>query len=341
MFLKGDIEVGDIIYIIIWVDDILSFYHGKKGLANHKEYMEVLKKRFTVKDMGEVKRYIGMQISRNQERGELIVSQRPAITEFLMAFGYQESRTRNTPVTGGIMLAKAKEEDMRTQDPYRSLIGSINYVVQYSRPDLAFSIGLFSRFMSDPTEEHWKYLQNVVKYIAGTVDLCLVYRKWIGDFMPHIGYSDANFVSELESAKSTYGYCTFLGNDLISWKSKLSTTVATSTTISELDGAYNCLTQMLWEDGMLKSFRITSGPFILYVDNKAVVELVNGDKQIDRTKHEAVRIEFIREKVKKGIVEFRLVSSGSNISDIFTKALGATLFGRHVSSMGMEERFVN
>ena len=121
----------------------------------------------------------------------------------------------------------------------------------------------------------------------------------------------------------------------------MSTTVATSTTISELDGAYNCLTQMLWEDGMLKSFRITSGPFILYVDNKAVVELVNGDKQIDRTKHEAVRIEFIREKVKKGIVEFRLVSSGSNISDIFTKALGATLFGRHVSSMGMEERFVN
>ena len=232
LFLKGDIEVGDIIYIIIWVDDILSFYHGKKGLANHKEYMEVLKKRFTVKDMGEVKRYIGMQISRNQERGELIVSQRPAITEFLMAFGYQESRTRNTPVTGGIMLAKAKEEDMRTQDPYRSLIGSINYVVQYSRPDLAFSIGLFSRFMSDPTEEHWKYLQNVVKYIAGTVDLCLVYRKWIGDFMPHIGYSDANFVSELESAKSTYGYCTFLGNDLISWKSKLSTTVATSTTVA-------------------------------------------------------------------------------------------------------------
>ena len=158
------------------------------------------------------------------------------------------------------------------------------------------------------------------------------YKTWI---RPHYAYSDSGFYSEQVQARSQFGYCTFLGNDLIHWKSKLASTVATSTTMAELDGVFNCLTQCLWEDNIYKFLEWTEGPFTIFIDNEPLFRILTSEKQLDRTKHEAVKIEFIREKVKEKFVVFRKCDSKSNKADLFTKALQRNNFIEGVKNLGM------
>ena len=98
---------------------------------------------------------------------------------------------------------------------YRRLVGSLRYLV-HTRPDLAFTDGYVSRFMERPTVEHLQAVKRVLRYVAGTLDYGLHYKRAPGTGR-FIGYCDSDLAGDIDTSKSTSGTMFFLGDCLVSW----------------------------------------------------------------------------------------------------------------------------
>jgi len=117
------------------------------------------------------------------------------------------------------------------------MIGSLLYLTA-SRPDILFNICLCARFQSDPREPHLTAVKRIFRYLKGTTNLGLLYKK-SSDY------------------KLTSGNCQFLGDNLISWASKRQATIAMSTAEAEYISAASCCTQLLWMKHQLEDYQIT------------------------------------------------------------------------------------
>ncbi|XP_038697950.1 secreted RxLR effector protein 161-like [Tripterygium wilfordii] len=113
---------------------------------------------------------------------------------------------------------------------YRSLVGGLNYLA-HTRPDIAFSVGVVSRFMHSPSKHHLGAAKRVLKYIAGTVEYGIWYSK-VSNFKL-IGFTDSDWAGYLDDRKSTSRIIFNLGSRAISWSSKKQEVVALSTAESE------------------------------------------------------------------------------------------------------------
>lgn len=137
-----------------------------------------------------------------------------------------DSRPVNMPIAAHFKFTaayfpKSKDEiSEMSRVPYSEIVGSIMYLMLCTRPDLAHSISLMSRFMSNPGRLHWEGLKWVLRYIKGTLDHCLIY-KYVSDEIELIGYTDSDYAGDLIKRKSTSAYYFTLNGCCISWKSQL------------------------------------------------------------------------------------------------------------------------
>ncbi|XP_059633439.1 secreted RxLR effector protein 161-like [Cornus florida] len=102
--------------------------------------------------------------------------------------------------------------------PNGSAVGSIMYAQVCRRPDLAYMVGMLGRYQSNPSIDHWKAVKKVQRYLQGTKDYMLTYKRT--DNLEVIGYSDSDFAGCSDTRKSTFGYIFMLTDGPISWKSQ-------------------------------------------------------------------------------------------------------------------------
>ena len=114
---------------------------------------------------------------------------------------------------------------------YRRIVGSLRYLV-HTRPDLAFAVGFVSRFMERPTKEHMMAVKRILRYVAGTTNYGLHYRRKTKETQL-IGYTDSDLAGDIDTRKSTSGTLFFLGNCLVSWQSVKQKVVAQSSCEAE------------------------------------------------------------------------------------------------------------
>ncbi|XP_059060214.1 uncharacterized protein LOC131853364 [Achroia grisella] len=144
----------------------------------------------------------------------------------------KECREVTTPMEAGFN-ADTKEI---IKVPYKELIGSLLFISSNSRPDITFAISYLSRFLDKPTEGVWKAAKRVMRYLKGTKEKSLIYRRRISQDLTT--FSDADWASDKIDRKSTSGCAVFYAGKLISWYSKKQASVALSTAEAEyLDGA--------------------------------------------------------------------------------------------------------
>src|SRR3954464_10303287 len=148
-------------------------------------------------------------------------------------------------------LGKDKVSKKVDQNIYRGMIGSLIYL-NASRPDILFSVCLCARFQSDPRESHLIAVKRILRYLKGTTNVGLVYRR--SKDYNLVGFCDADYAGDRMERKSTSGSCQFLGSHLISWYSKKQATIALSTTEAEYVAAAGCSTQMLWMRSQLEDY---------------------------------------------------------------------------------------
>ena len=120
--------------------------------------------------------------------------------------------------------------------PYASVVGSIMYAQVCTRSDLAFITGMLGIYQSNPGIDHWKAVKKALRYIQGTKDLMLIYKK--SDNLEVVGYSDADFAGCVDTKKSTSGYIFTLAGGAISWKSSKQTVTASSMMQAEFVACY-------------------------------------------------------------------------------------------------------
>ncbi|XP_050941584.1 secreted RxLR effector protein 161-like [Cucumis melo] len=112
------------------------------------------------------------------------------------------------------------------QSEYTSIIGSLRYVADYTRPDIAYVVGLPCRFTNRPSLEHYKEIERVMRYLKKTQDLGLHYKEF-----PAVleDYNDADWNSLSNDSKATSGYIFKIAGGAVAWKSKKQTILAQST----------------------------------------------------------------------------------------------------------------
>ena len=102
--------------------------------------------------------------------------------------------------------------------PYTSAVGSLMYAQVCTRPDIAFAVGVLGKYQSNPGIDHWRAAKKVMRYLQGTKDYMLMYRRTYS--LEVIGYSDADFAGCVDSRKSTSGYIFKLADGAVSWRSR-------------------------------------------------------------------------------------------------------------------------
>lgn len=100
---------------------------------------------------------------------------------------------------------------------YRSLVGALQYLT-LTRPNLSYSVNFVSEFMHAPTEAHFSLVRRILRYVKGTIHLGLHIQA--PSSLDLYGFSDADWAGCPLTRRSTAGYCTFLGSNIISWCAK-------------------------------------------------------------------------------------------------------------------------
>lgn len=177
---------------------------ASKDMEEIKVVKKLLESRFEMKDLGPARRILGMDIMRDREGGVLTLSQSGYVRKVLQAFNMSEAKTVTTPIGIEFKLSGIKDGDEQEpvgEDvPYANAIGSVMYAMLGTRCDLAYAVGLISRFMSNPISEHCLAVKWVFRYLKKTEDLKLVFKKQ-EEFKVE-GFCDSDFSSELDIRRS-------------------------------------------------------------------------------------------------------------------------------------------
>jgi hypothetical protein len=125
-----------------------------------------------------------------------------------------------------LKLSKRSKAPAVDATEYRSVVGSLRYLVN-TRPDLAYSVGIMSRYMKAPTPEHWVAVKHILRYIKGMTNFGVIYLKERGK-VKILGYSDSDMAGDVNDRKSTSGVAYFFRKNPVSWLSQKQKVVAQS-----------------------------------------------------------------------------------------------------------------
>ncbi|KAL5553855.1 hypothetical protein UlMin_041256 [Ulmus minor] len=131
-------------------------------------------------------------------------------------------------------LCPKTEEDVQkmAKVPYASAVGSVMYAMVCTRPNIAHAVSLVSRYMANPGKAHWEVVKWLLRYLKGSLNCGLLYKRLDEPSYLVKGFVDADHAGDLDKRRSSRGYIFTVGGGCISWKSQLQTIVALSTTKS-------------------------------------------------------------------------------------------------------------
>ncbi|GJW19045.1 zinc finger, CCHC-type containing protein [Tanacetum coccineum] len=314
----------------VYVDDLIIMGTPRKEIDAFKSQM---KDRFEMSDLGLLAYYLGIEVT--QTGGEITIKQTGYINKILKETSMMDSNETKIPMDPGTKLVKAEDGNSVDATYYRSLIGSLRYLL-HTRPDLSYSVGLLSRFMQDPKDHHLKAVKQVIRYIKGTKEHGIIYKKEGGCKIT--GYSDSSYGINTDQGKGTTGIVFYFGESPITWCTQKQPTVALSSCESEFMAATGAACQALWLKRLLSELtgreeeRIT-----LKVDNISAIALVRNPVFHGRSKHIDIRYHFIRECVENGHINVEHVSGELQRADILTKALPRLKFMTMRQMLGVQD----
>ncbi|KAK7405387.1 hypothetical protein VNO78_06644 [Psophocarpus tetragonolobus] len=212
---------------------------------------------------------------------------------------------------------EAEKLDME-KVPYASAMGSLMYAMLCTRPNIAHAVGTVSRFLSNPSREHWRALKWILRYLHGTIDkkLCLG-----GDKPILVGYSNSDMGGDIDSRRSTSGYLIKFAGGAVAWQSKLQKCIALSTTETEFIAITEACKELLWLKKFLQEFGFVQDSYSLLVDNQSFIHLGKNSTFHSKSKHIDVRYHWIHDVLDAKLLELGKVHTDDNDADMMTKAL--------------------
>ncbi|MED6118676.1 hypothetical protein PIB30_119149 [Stylosanthes scabra] len=194
--------------------------------------------------------------------------------------------------------------------------------------------------MQNPTIEHWKAVKCILRYLQSTINLGMTFTSCTNFRI--IAFADADWASDLDDWRSTFGYCVYLGTNLISWKCAKQSKVGRSSTEAEYRAIATAQTEIMSIQLLLKELQITEkvSPTI-YCDNLSSCHLSANPIMHGKSKHLETDLHFIRDLVMKKHLFVVHLSAQDQVADIMTKALSVKLFERFKSKLKLCDTLPN
>ena len=327
------------IFLVLYVDDILLATNDLGLLHQTKKY---LSQNFEMKDMGEATYVIGIEIFRDKSQGLSGLSQKTYINKILERFNMEKCSAGVVPIQKGDKFNAMQcpknelEREQMRNIPYASVIGSLMYAQTCTRPDISFAVRMLGRYQINPGLDHWKAAKKILRYLQGTKNHMLTYKR--SDHLKVIGYSDSDFAGCVDTRKSTFGYLFLLAEGAISWKSAKQSVIAASTMEAEFVACFEATIHGLWLRNFISGLRIVDSiarPLKIYCDYSAAVFFSKNDKYSKGAKHMEIKYFAVKEEVQKQRVSIEHISTNLMIADPLTKGLSPKTFNEHVESMGI------
>ncbi|CAI7868287.1 unnamed protein product [Closterium sp. NIES-53] len=291
LFLRTDTSLPPF-YVLVYVDDLVFASADTKALALVKSELQ---KRHTCTDLGELRSYLGLQITRDRARRTITLTQSHMVQQVLQRFGFTWSSALATPLaTGHSLSAPPSDESVEPSGPYPELVGCLMYLMTCTCPDLAYPLGLLARYVAPGRHRkvHMDAAKRVLRYLCSTSGMGLVLGGW-GDVVLTVSWRSTRLSSVLGSSCEAEIYATAMAAQELCW-----------------------LTYLLTDLG-----ERPRSPPVLYIDNKAAIALCQEHRLEHRTKHIALRYFLARELQQRGQLRLTYVATRANTADIFTKAL--------------------
>ena len=336
--------------LCIHVDDICI-------CCNDRAYLTAFRKRlaeeFTLTSSTTDRscQYLGMTVARLHD-GAVQLSLNGYTADLLHQYKMQDAKPVNTPMQPGVNLLKdqcpktdAERLEMSTT-PYLQAIGSLLWLAQTCRPDIAIAVNILSRFASNPGKLHWAGVKWLLRYLAGTAKLGIVYGRKV-DGIPHSPLTascDASWADCKETRVSTSGYVIMSCGGPISWSSRKMKVQALSSMEAEFHALCLCTRELVHLRTLfIRDFRFSPKdltipaygklaleaytgdhpppePIAIMEDNTAAIALAKSSgARHSRSKHIELKWFWVRSMVQSGVVLPVYCPTKENISDLMTK----------------------
>src|ERR1044072_2289768 len=170
-----------------------------------------LSREFDMKNLGDAKKILGMEILRDRSAKKLWLSQKSYVEDVLKRFDMRRSKPVSTPLANHFKLSLEQcpktevEQQAMSKIPYASAVGCLMYVMVCTRPDLAQAVSQVCKFMSKPGKQHWEAIKWILRYLRGTSDRGIMFSR--EQTVPSVvGYVDSDYAGDLDDCRSTTGY---------------------------------------------------------------------------------------------------------------------------------------
>nr|GFB22712.1 putative reverse transcriptase, RNA-dependent DNA polymerase [Tanacetum cinerariifolium] len=235
---------------------------------------------FEMKDLGNLKYFLGIEVLRSPKG--IFICQKKYILDLLAEIGMINCKPADTPMMVNQKLFMEKKAKLADRNKYQRLVRKLIYL-SHTRPDIAYAVGVVA---------HMNAALRIVRYLKGTAGHGVLFRS-----NGHLNiqmYTDADWAGDKGNRRSTSGYFSLVGGNLVTWRSKKQKVVSLSS---------------------------------------AEAQFRENPVQHDRTKHVEVDRHFIKEKLEAGIIELSFVKSSYQLADILTKAVGTDMFHKCLSKL--------
>ncbi|GJW81925.1 copia LTR rider [Tanacetum coccineum] len=314
--------LGKYIYLLLYVDDMLIACKSKAEIGST---MTLLKREFDMKEIGEAKKILGMEIIRDRSHKILMVSQSEYISKILNNFRIDNGKSVQMPL-GGHFKLPLKDCPVRDCDvermskvPYANAVRSLMYLMVCTRPNIVYAVSIVSRYLVNLGKNCWEAVKWILKYLRGTTKVGLVYGKNNSNHVDVAGFVDSDYAKDPNKGRSITSYTFLVQGCVVSWKATLPHMVALSTTEAEYMALTKAVKEAIWLRGLLKELGVELNRVVVNCDNQGAIHLSQNHVFHERTKHINVRYHFIRKVLEAKMIKVLKVGTEYNAADALTK----------------------
>lgn len=330
VYIKAQSE-SEILIVCLYVDDLLVTGSNGSEIADFKcKMME----EFEMSDLGELSYFLGLEFSKT-EKG-LVMHQKMYADDLLKKFNMLQCNSAATPAETGLVLDREGPEEPVDPTHFRRIVGSLRYLCN-TRPGIAYSVGLISRFMEYPKTPHLLAAKRILRYVKGTLDCGILFPNAEKEIEPELyGYTDSDWCGDRGDRKSTAGFVFLYGKAPISWGSKKESIVALSSCEAEYVAASMSVCQVVWLDALMQEMKMKSPTAVrLLINNKSAINLAKHPIAHGRSKHIETRFHFLGDQVNKEKLKLEYCRTELQVADILTKPIKRERFEELRSKLGV------
>ena len=343
MYSKSGIIVG------IYVDDIVIV---TKAEDTYKQFIDLLKGHFSIKEMGNIDFILGIKVSR--KGSTLTMTQTSHIESVVNALNLRDANTTTTPIYIPRSATSTNENNMNDENnaskrratrtanneqmlsssqsaSYRSAVGALLYIASCTRPDIMYAVSILCAQMSAPSVTALKQLKHTVRYLKGTAQMgiTITTSKQTYHNSAIVAYSDSDFATDVATRKSRSGIVLHVHGTPVQWISKKQSIIAASVAEAEY---YAIESAARHAQGVLRLCRelrfVHSEHVVVMSDNTSAIRAMQHGLSRSAMKHMDVRQMRARELVENKQLVIDYVPTADNPADVLTKAVSHAVLSR-------------